>query len=220
MFSLWNWLKSLFRPKHHAGMRDWRWPTREQINALPPYNGLRLDDILVVSTPQAAQRAREELLREAVLGFDTESKPTFVKGQVSTGPHVAQFSSRRRGYVLPLHLQEGRDVVREVMCNETIMKVGFGLRDDLKKLPAKLNIELKNVYDVENLFAEKGYGRGVGVKVGVALVFKKRFLKSKKIGTSNWMNRHLSTAQILYAANDAYAAIQVYQALKDSSRRG
>jgi ribonuclease D len=57
------------------------------------------------------------------------------------------------------------------------------------------------------------HGRGVGVKVGVAIVFKKRFRKSKRASTSNWAAHHLNEIQIRYAANDAFAAIKVYQKL-------
>jgi ribonuclease D len=47
----------------------------------------------------------------------------------------------------------------------------------------------------------------------VAVVFKRRFLKSRKATTSNWSNRQLTESQIVYSANDAWAAIQVYHAL-------
>ena len=65
----------------------------------------------------------------------------------------------------------------------------------------------------ETLFAQRGHGRQVGVKVAVAIVFKQRFRKSKRAATSNWREQHLSRQQILYAANDAYAALRVYNAL-------
>ena len=66
-----------------------------------------------------------------------------------------------------------------------------------------------NVY----LAVERGFGRGVGVKVAVAITLKRRFIKSKKATTSNWMRRRLSDKQVLYAANDAYAAIKVFHVL-------
>jgi ribonuclease D len=51
------------------------------------------------------------------------------------------------------------------------------------------------------------------VKAAVAVLFARRFLKSKRASTSNWSNRRLTEAQLLYAANDAWAALCVYHAL-------
>ena len=53
----------------------------------------------------------------------------------------------------------------------------------------------------------------MGVRGAVAVMFNKRFIKSKKASTSNWANERLSEAQIIYAANDAYGALRVYKAL-------
>jgi ribonuclease D len=63
------------------------------------------------------------------------------------------------------------------------------------------------------VFRERGYRKDMGVKGAVAVLFEKRFIKSKKSATSNWANAVLSEAQLIYAANDAYAAFRVWQAL-------
>lgn len=67
--------------------------------------------------------------------------------------------------------------------------------------------------DLNAVFREKGYRKDMGVRGAVAVVFNKRFIKSKKAATSNWANPKLTEAQIVYAANDAYAAMRVYAAL-------
>jgi ribonuclease D len=54
----------------------------------------------------------------------------------------------------------------------------------------------------------------MGVKAAVAVLFGQRYLKSKRAATSNWAQRTLSDSQVLYAANDAWAALCVYHALK------
>ena len=76
-----------------------------------------------------------------------------------------------------------------------------------------LGVHPKNVLDLNVIFKEKGYGRELGVRGAVAVVFKRRFLKSRKATTSNWSNRQLTDSQIIYSGNDAWAAIQVYHAL-------
>ncbi len=67
--------------------------------------------------------------------------------------------------------------------------------------------------ELNTVFRERGYRKDMGVKGSVAVLFNRRFLKSKKAATSNWANPHLSEAQLVYAANDAYAAARVFDAL-------
>jgi len=198
--------------------RNARWPSREQMLLLPPFDALGFDDIAEIANPADAHRARQELMSTGVVGFDTESKPTFTKGHVSTGPHVAQFSTMKRAYVFMLHDPESRKVVCELIASKTLKKVGFGLSDDLKRIPIKLGVQPHAVLDLETLYREKGHGRGVGVKVAVAISLKRRFMKSKKASTSNWAAHRLTDKQLLYAANDAYAAICVFHALASGKR--
>lgn len=178
--------------------------------ALPPFEGLGLDAIVEVAKPEQAERARRQLLAADVVGFDTESKPVFVRGHVSTGPHVAQFSTLERAYIFMLHNDACRHVVGALLASEKLHKVGFGLREDLRRIPIKLGVTPRSVLDLETLFAARGHGRGVGARVAVAIALKRRLLKSRKASTSNWMRHRLSEKQLLYAANDAYAAIKVY----------
>ena len=209
-----RWLARFLKsPINDPQKRRADWATREEMQLLPPFAALKLDRIVEVATPRDAQRAARDLLGEEVVGFDTESKPTFKKGEVSTGPHVAQFATLDRSYVFMFHEPECRAIAAKLISSTTLTKVGFGLSGDLRQIRAKLGIEPQQVLDLETLFAKKGHGRGVGVKVGVAIALKRRFSKSKKASTSNWMQRRLSDKQILYAANDAFAAIRVFRAL-------
>lgn len=207
-----KWLKKLFKKwlSSSAG-KKLSWPTPEKIASLPWFDGLTLENIHLVETREAAEQAYNELVHHKVLGFDTESKPTFVKGQKSTGPHVIQFSTTEKAYIFMIHQADARRFANLLIKAPQIQKVGFGLSDDIKRIQSKLRIQPQSVLDIETVFSAKGYGRGVGVKVGVAIAFKKRFKKSKKAATSNWGATHLSPSQILYAANDAYAAIKVFE---------
>ena len=67
--------------------------------------------------------------------------------------------------------------------------------------------------DLNTVFRERGYRKDMGVRGAVAVLFNRRFIKSKKAATSNWANTQLNEAQLVYAANDAYAALRVYQTL-------
>jgi ribonuclease D len=200
-------------------MRPSQWPTREKMERLPPFDDLPLDDVVVVDTPAQAHRTRRILMEEPVVGFDTESRPTFRKGQVSNGPHVVQFSTTEKAYVFSLSDRECRRTAADLIAADGLQKVGFGLSGDLSQIRRKLDVEPRNVLDIETLFAAKGFGRGVGLKVGVALTMKRRFTKSKKISTSNWSVHPLTDRQLHYAANDAYAALRVFLALTSPPRK-
>jgi hypothetical protein len=209
-----RWFERLFKPPvDDPRARPARWPSAEEIVLLPAFHALGFRDIVEVAAPADARRAYEHLATAGVVGFDTESKPTFRKGEVSNGPHVAQFATTGRAYVFMLHDPECRKTAATLIALGALKKVGFGLGDDLRRIREKLRVEPREVLDLETLFAEKGFGRGVGVKVGVALALKRSFKKSRKASTSNWSLRRLSDSQLLYAANDAYAAVRCYFAL-------
>jgi len=189
-------------------------PSKEQIAELEPLARLGLNNIVVVSTRQQADQAFQALNKNTVLGFDTESKPTFVKTEVSAGPHVVQFSTLQTAYVFQLHDAACSEVVSALLISDSIIKVGFGLAGDHVQIKRTLGVQPKNVLDLNEIFRKQGYAKELGVKGAVAVVFNRRFMKSRKATTSNWSNRQLTESQIIYAANDAWAAIKVYDALR------
>jgi ribonuclease D len=215
--TLFTWLARLAGLRRGAARtQKHRWPTREEIDLLPPFQRLGLEEIVLVDAPAAARRAHAALAAETVVGFDTESKPTFFKGQVSGGPHVVQFSTTARAYVFLLHDDACRSAAAALIALDSLKKVGFGLNQDLMQIRANLRIQPRGVVELQTVYMEKGHGRGVGLKVGVAIATKTKLAKSKKAGTSNWASRRLTDKQLLYAANDAYASLRAYLALTAS----
>ena len=189
-------------------------PDKEQIALLEPFERLGLGAIQVISEPEQVGAALAELAGATALGFDTESKPTFAKNEHSDGPHIVQLSTLRRAYIFQLHDAECRRAVAVLLESPTIIKAGFGLGDDRKRITSKLGVDLQGVLDLNTVFREKGYRKDMGVRGAVAVMFNQRFIKSRKATTSNWANPRLSEAQIVYAANDAYAAMRVFEALE------
>ena len=189
-------------------------PSKEEIALLEPFDRLGLHRIVLVATAEQARRARDELESAQVLGFDTESKPTFFKDQVSEGPHIVQLANADKAWVFQLHDPQCSTMVAQLLADTCITKAGFGLGDDRKRIIAKLGVEPGAVLELNTIFRERGYRKDMGVKGAVAVLFNKRFLKSKKAATSNWANPQLTEAQLVYAANDAYAAFRVFEALK------
>lgn len=189
-------------------------PSKAEIAELEPYLGLGIEDVWVISTAEESQAAFEEIRRHEVLGFDTESRPTFLKNQESKGPHILQFSTPQKAYIFHAHLVECHGVLAEILASSEIVKIGFGLGDDLKRITAKFGITPRAVVDLNATFKEIGYRNQVGARTAIAILFKRKFAKSRSTTTSNWSNKVLTEQQILYAANDAHAAIQVFHALQ------
>lgn len=188
-------------------------PSREEIALLDVFMNLDMRDIELVATAEDAARALTALSQLTVVGFDTESKPTFLKNEVSTGPHTVQLASLDRAWVFQLHDPDCCAAAAHLLASKTLTKVGFGLSSDRTQIRAKLDIEPQAVIDIDSIFKRRGYRNSVGVKTAVALVFGQRFVKSRKQTTSNWSNQQLTEGQICYAANDAYAAMRVFDAL-------
>lgn len=188
-------------------------PSKEEIDALDTFERLGLDRIRVVSTARDAEAACAELSAAPYLGFDTESKPTFRVGEVSDGPHIVQLATPEQAWIFQLHEPASRGPVAELLALSRVIKAGFGLGDDRKRITAKLGTEPAGVLELNAVFRERGYRKEMGVKGAVAVLFQRRFIKSKKAATSNWAQPRLSEAQLIYAANDAWAALRVYEAL-------
>lgn len=189
-------------------------PSKEAIEALPPFPRLPLQHIHLVQTLPQAVEAAAALGDHPAWGFDTESKPTFFKDQVSDGPHIVQLAVMDRAWVFQLHDAACREHVAKLLADDRHAKAGFGLRDDTLRIRSKLGVEPQGVIELNALFRERGYRKDMGAKAAIALLFQQRFAKSKKVATSNWAARVLSEVQLMYAANDAWAAIQVLNALQ------
>ncbi len=189
-------------------------PSKEEISLLPEFNRLGPERIALVATKAQAREAHAALCDTAVWGFDTESKPTFFKDQVSEGPHIVQLSTLDQAWVFQLHDPDCSAIVAQLLALPGFTKAGFGLGDDRKRIAAKLAVQAQDVLDLNTIFHQRGYRKDMGVKGAVAVLFQQRFIKSKKATTSNWAAPHLSQAQVIYAANDAYAALRVFHALQ------
>jgi RNA polymerase sigma factor for flagellar operon FliA len=158
---------------------------------LPHYPGIALADVTLVDSARLASEAFALLRTADALGFDSESKPTFLKGEVSTGPHLIQLASETRAFLFPISSELGRRELKEILESPTLLKVGFGLGNDRSALRARLDIVLSNVLDLGEVLRGPGHRGTVGAKVAVAHFFGQRLQKSKRIGTSNWANPRL-----------------------------
>jgi len=186
-------------------------PSKEQIQTFPVFKNLPMQQIQVINSLEQCHALEQELKSCAVLGFDSESKPTFKVGEVSTGPHLIQLATLDKAYLFQMN-DSIWDFLKPIFVNRDQIKVGFGLKNDAH-LFRKKGIELNSVIELSKCFKAFGLNNPVGLKNAMALLFQLNFPKSKRISTSNWASKKLSPAQIAYAAADAYAPVLVFEEL-------
>lgn len=186
-------------------------PSKEQIQTFPRFQNLSLENVVVINSLQQCKNIEHALKTAPLLGFDTESKPTFTKGEVQTGPHLIQLATAEKAFLFQVSA-EILDFLKPVFENKDQIKVGFGLKNDAH-LFRKKGIELNNIIELSKSFSSFGLKNPVGIKNAMALLFQINFPKSKSISTSNWARRTLTQQQIEYATADAYAPVLIFKEL-------
>lgn len=189
-------------------------PSKHETALLPPFDALPLAHIQVPTTPAQFADAVAAIHAAGVVGFDTESKPTFAVGEASQGPHVLQFALAAQAFIFQIYRPGCLDAVVDLLRAPGLQKVGFGLQSDRGQILNRFGVLPQGVLDLTSVFHRLGYRNAVGVRAAVGIVFQQRFAKSKKTTTTNWALAQLSPTQLLYAANDAYAALKVWQVLQ------
>lgn len=189
-------------------------PTKVETALLDPFMGLSLDQIFFPRKLHEFAEATTEIMASGIVGFDTESKPTFNVGEKSKGPHIVQFALEKKAFIFQLSLENSKKPLIHMLESKDLLKVGFGLNSDRGHIRRRLGIKMLNVLDLNHVFKREGYKGAIGVRAAVGIVLGKKFHKSKRSTTSNWARQRLTNSQLLYAANDAFAALKVYQGLK------
>lgn len=178
--------------------------SREEMAKLPirRYEG----EVHLVATPQHAERAMADIREESVVGFDTETRPAFRKGEVHL-PCLIQVATARAVYLFQLQRLDFSAVVAEIVAAPGIVKVGISVADDLRQLRLVFPFEEASVLDAGRVAHRHGL-RQTGLRnlAGIFLGF--RIPKGNR--TSNWAAPRLSAAQIKYAATDAWACRELF----------
>lgn len=162
--------------------------------------------VCLVSTPQDLDQAREEILVEKVVGIDTETQPTFHKGQVHL-PTLVQVAASQTVYLFQLKRMDFTDLLKEMLENQAIAKTGIGLSHDFTKLKDRFPFEEKNVVDLSAIARNHGM-KQTGVRNLAALFLGFRVFKGQS--TTNWARAELTQNQIIYAATDAWVCRELH----------
>jgi ribonuclease D len=165
--------------------------------------------IAVASTEEQIEEAMREINQHGVVGFDTEAKPTFKKGQVRN-IGLIQVATEQKVYLLRTHQLGIMDSVHHFLENDEILKVGIGLKDDYNLLDRLRPFEPAGFLDLNDTFEELG-AENIGARNLAAMILEIRISKSAQ--TSNWEVDQLTKKQLLYAATDAWICLEIYKKL-------
>ena len=181
--------------------------TKEDILALPlqAFEG----DIHLIDTEEDCNKAVRELQKFKVLGFDTEKKPAFNKGEYN---HTAlvQLATIEQAYLFRLNLIGYPTSLFNLMADDSILKLGISIDDDLKDLNKARNFIPQRFVDVNDIARDMGVNH-MGVRKLAAIFLESRISKGQQV--SNWEAVKLTPAQEKYAATDAWVCIAIYNVL-------
>ncbi len=148
---------------------------------------------------------------QTVLGFDTESKPSFKKG-IQSKISIIQLADDKNALIFRIQHYRIHTELIALFENKNIIKVGSGIKQDLKQLQQVCTFNPQSFVDLQDLLKQKGY-EVMGLKKMTELFLNKKLSKRQQL--SNWNKPQLTEAQIRYAATDAYATYLLYQKLNN-----
>lgn len=183
--------------------------SKEEINELPL--GQFEGDIFLIDSPDQVDEAVEFLDTQHFIGFDTETKPSFRKGQFN---HVSllQLSTSSQAFLFRLNKVGFPDSLRSLMEKENLVKIGAAVHDDIKAL-GKLTDSFypQSFFDLNDELKRVGF-QNVGVRNLSGMVLKIRISKTEQV--SNWEAEVLTEKQKRYAATDAWACLEIFNLLR------
>lgn len=166
--------------------------------------------IHIIDTDELLSEAAKTLEKEAILGFDTETKPTFNKGEYNSTALI-QFATMKDAYLIRIKKLGISNSLKNLLENKAIKKVGISITDDLKELKQYRPFRTNGFIDLNDIAKDFGITQ-IGMKSLSGIFLKSRVSKSQQ--TSNWETADLSKGQQMYAATDAWVCIKIYRMLE------
>ena len=161
----------------------------------------------LITSDEALRQLDQELSLIKQFGFDTETKPSFKKGDVFNAA-LLQLATESTAYLIRLHHITDFQIIKNILENENVVKVGVAIRDDIKLLQKTFKFDPKNFVELQTLAKAKGL-KNYGLKGMTEEALQATVSKGPKM--TNWEILHLSDRQINYAATDAWIGFKLYQ---------
>lgn len=185
--------------------------SKEQLSQLPlvQFNG----PIYVIDTPEKIAPAIEDLTAHNILGFDTETRPSFKKGRINPTALV-QLATKEAAYLFRLNKIGFPGPLQKIMSSAKITKIGLGLKDDIKALQNIESFSPHSFIDLQEIVPDydievKSLKKLAGITLDIRI--------SKNQQLSNWEREELSEGQQKYAATDAWVCLEIFERLKQAT---
>ena len=191
-------------------MKKYKKLSKNEINLLPQiqFNG----DVEVLSSNDNVQAAVNHLTNYDLIGFDTETKPTFVKGPLNP-PSILQLACIDKVYIFQLDNESLYKKLFPILSNENITKCGVSVDRDLIELMYLSPFDPLSFVDLGNIARDYDVPHH-GLRGLVAMFLKHRISKGAQI--SDWSKPVLSPSQITYAATDAWISLKLFEAFEQN----
>lgn len=183
--------------------------TSEEINEMPV--GRFPGQIIVVDDEEKMALAEEMLRGETLLGYDTESRPSFKKG-VKHGLALIQISTADVALLFRVKAIELSEEIRRILADPGVLKIGAALRDDLRGMHRVVRCTPKGFIDLQSIVQQWGIEQ-VSVKKMAGIILGIKVSKAQRL--TNWEAARLTESQQNYAAMDAWVCRKMYLKLKE-----
>lgn len=182
--------------------------SKEEIHDLPvvTFKGR----IIVIQTEEEATKAVSYLLTFPILGIDSETRPSFSRGQVHKVA-LLQVSTEDTCFLFRLNMIGLTPAIVKLLEDERVMKVGLSLHDDFMMLHRRASFTQRNCIDLQDIIPKFGIHE-LSLQKIYAIFFNEKISKAQRL--SNWESEILSDKQQMYAAIDAWACVKIYKLLK------
>ena len=183
--------------------------SKDAVNSLPVenYSG----EIVVVNNLQQLDKCLSELYNEKIVGIDTETRPNFKKGAAPNKVALLQIATDRKAFLIRLNKTGMPDTLLHFLEDNSILKVGLSLKDDLHAIRIVSNIQdTSSLIDLQTVVKSFGIEEQSLQKI-YAIVFGQKISKRQRL--TNWEAPELTLLQQKYAALDAYACLKIYKEL-------
>ena len=154
-------------------------------------------------------KAVNYLSKQSVVGIDTETRPAFKKGQHNKVALI-QVSTLKECFLFRVNITGITEPLAQFLASDGTTKIGLSLHDDFNALHSRSDLKPQGYIDLQDIVGQYMI-TDLSLQKIYAILFDQRISKGQRV--TNWEAPTLSTAQMQYAAIDAYACIRIYDHL-------
>lgn len=170
-------------------------------------------EIIIVDSKETLQQAVEVLKNQSIIGFDTETKPAFKKG-VFNKVALLQLSTKEQAFLVRINEIGLHKDICDILSNPDIIKSGVAIRDDIKGLQEWQKFKPGGFVELQDRAITLGI-QNFSLKKLTAIACGFRISKGQQL--SNWEAGELTEKQQIYAATDAWTALEIYENFSNHS---